>query len=125
MTKLREEVLIWKGFAFFLLPSLILGILGLFSPIAYTIIPVHESDMCLCAFYQEAVCQDHNYWLFNSSFKYYKMRATNTTVYIVVNWVFLLILIKMIWRIRHINDETLIKSENAWIVGVWIVLSIV
>jgi hypothetical protein len=29
----------------------------------------------------------------------------------------------MIYRIRHINDETLIKRECAFIVGVWIFFS--
>jgi len=44
MSNLREEVLIWKGILYFLLPNILLGIFGVFFPIAYTFIPVHASD---------------------------------------------------------------------------------
>lgn len=44
-------------------------------------------------------------------------------MFIIVNWIFLLILIWMVWRIRNIQDKTLIKQESAWIVGIWVLLS--
>jgi hypothetical protein len=51
MTNLREEVLLKKGIAYFLIPSIILGIMALFLPGIYSIVPVHESDICLCYFF--------------------------------------------------------------------------
>jgi hypothetical protein len=53
MTSLREEVLIRKGITYFLIPSIVLGILALFCPGIYSIIPVHESDFCLCYFFEQ------------------------------------------------------------------------
>ena len=63
--------------------------------------------------------------MFNSDFNYINLRIGNTTVYVFVNWVFLLILMRMIWKIRHIEDDTLIKRESTYIVGLWIFLSMV
>jgi hypothetical protein len=50
MTELREETLIKKGFWYFIVPSIILGLLGGFIPVAYVLLPVHETDICLCSF---------------------------------------------------------------------------
>lgn len=50
MTELREETLISKGFWYFILPSIILGIAGCFVPAVYVFLPVHETDVCLCSF---------------------------------------------------------------------------
>lgn len=50
------------------------------------------------------------------------MRASNTAIFIVVNWVFLVVLAQMIYRIRNIQDETLIKQECVAIIGSWISL---
>ena len=51
MTALREETLIKKGFIYFLMPSLAIGITGIFIPFIYILVPLHESGICLCAFF--------------------------------------------------------------------------
>jgi len=50
MTELREERLIRRGFTFFILPSMVLGLLGCFFPSLYVVLPIHETDICLCSF---------------------------------------------------------------------------
>jgi hypothetical protein len=118
MTDLREETLIKKGFLYFILPSLVLGLFGCFEPIFYVMLPVHETDTCLCSF----VDLPNRYALLNSSFGDFKV--TNIVAFLVFNWFFLVVLLLKIYRIRHINDETLIKKECGMIVGVWISFSI-
>ena len=41
----------------------------------------------------------------------------------VTQFIYYTILLFMIYRIRHIDDETLIKRECAAIVGMWILFS--
>jgi len=51
------------------------------------------------------------------------LRGSNTVSFILVNWCFLMVLLYMIYRIRHIHDDTLIRMECVWIVFIWISLS--
>lgn len=121
MTSLREDVLIRKGFTYWLLPNLVIGIIGIFFPLFYELIPVHQSETCLCSFYASS----RTYWLIDASntSNFLILRTSNTFVFIVVNWIFLTVLIWMVWRIRNIQDKTLIKQESAWIVAIWVLLS--
>lgn len=123
MSSLREEVLIRKGFLYFLLPAMIEGILGCFLPVFYVLIPVHEADFCLCSFFDKPKVNQGNSWLSKKTFSIFK--GINTMVFLGLNWVFLVLLLLKIYRIRHINDETLIKRECAAIVGVWISFSLI
>jgi hypothetical protein len=122
MTELREERLIRRAFLFFILPSIVLGILGCFFPAFYVILPVHETDTCLCSFYNTTSQRPHIH-LKENDFGDYKLASI--TSFLVFNWLFLVVLLRKIYRIRHIHDETLIKRECAVIVGVWTVFSVV
>jgi len=42
-------------------------------------------------------------------------------MYYATSWLFLLALIAMLYRIRHIQDDTLIKQECSAILGIWII----
>lgn len=48
----------------------------------------------------------------------------NETSSAVFNGFFFFILIWMIYKIRHIVDDTLVKNECAYVVTVWIFMSI-
>jgi len=52
MSKLKENQLIKKGCLFFTLPWAILGLFAGYLPWVYAVMPVHESDLCICGFYQ-------------------------------------------------------------------------
>ena len=49
LKKLHEWNLMKAGIVWFLIPSFLLGILSLFLPIIYAIIPAHESGSCICS----------------------------------------------------------------------------
>lgn len=51
MERLQENVIL-KTLAKWMTPTWILGVLGLFSPFVYAILPVHEADICLCEFFK-------------------------------------------------------------------------
>jgi hypothetical protein len=53
------------------------------------------------------------------------MRLANDLVFYIINWLFILVLILMIYRIRHIQDETLIKRECSRIVPIWTCASVI
>jgi hypothetical protein len=122
MTELREETLIKKGFWYFIFPSFILGILGAFIPEIYMILPVHETDICLCSFAKDSRTNVIGKILLTDNFDAFKLVSIIT--FLVFNWIFLTTLLIKIYRIRHIHDETLIKRECAVILGVWILFSI-
>ena len=112
MTNLREEVLLKKGIAYFLIPSIILGIMALFLPGIYSIVPVHESDICLCYFFSKVFDETNpsDYLFLDKQSSYVNFRFVNSIAFFLINWIFLMVLIWMIYKIRHINDETLIKK---------------
>lgn len=124
MTNLREETLIFKGVFWFLLPSICIGVLGVFFPAVYSIIPVHETDTCLCYFFKQVFDHNRKYLFLDQQSSYLNYRLMNSVAFFVTNWTFLMLLTWMIYRIRHIQDETLIKNECAWVVGIWISLSV-
>ena len=43
----------------------------------------------------------------------------NTACFYIINWIGLLILICLVYRIRHTSDDTFLKIECVLIVGVW------
>jgi hypothetical protein len=115
MTDLREETLIRKGFWYFILPSIILGLIACFVPEVYMLLPVHETDTCLCSFGSQESLLANYFGVF---------KLTSILSFLVFNWSILMVLLVKIFRIRNINDETLIKKECSLIVGVWTFFSI-
>ena len=51
------------------------------------------------------------------------IQVLNIISFLVSNWGFLLILLYMIYKIRHIEDETLIKWESVILVSNWTLFS--
>ena len=51
------------------------------------------------------------------------LQAINSTSFYIVNWLVLLFIVWMVFLIRHMSDETLIKRETALIVGIWLASS--
>ena len=124
MTQLRETVLIRKGFISVMLPMFLAGVLGCYYPFVYASLPVHESDLCICSYYQALHYGSRDFFILKSNSQYRFLQLYNTTMFFVINWLFLVILILMIYRIRHVNDETLIKRECALIVSNLVLFSL-
>lgn len=112
MSQLREEVLIKKGLFYWMLPNLIFGLLGSFFPLVSILIPVHEEAQCLCSFYNTfypGPPYDSYFPVITNTTRYLKLRGFNLCVFIVLNWLFLALLANMVFRIRMIHDEAMIK----------------
>ena len=54
-----------------------------------------------------------------------RITLANSISFYILNWIGLLLLIWMVFRIRHTGDETYLKFECVWIVGVWVFFSII
>jgi hypothetical protein len=122
MTNLREEVLIRKSFLYFVLPWLVIGVLGAFYPYVYAFIPAHESGVCLCSYYA-AMFESKSFFILKTRESYYVLQFINILAVFFVNWAFLFVLVVMIYRIRHIDDDSLIKKECVVIVAWWVGLT--
>ena len=102
------------------LPWISFGILGLFFPYCYAFLPVHESSICICSFYYDALVENFHYYLFlDREGTYAALTTINILSFYSLNFFFLLALTIMVWRIRKIDDDTMIKSECTTIVILW------
>ena len=106
MLRMREDVLIKKGVIYFLIPSALLGFAAYFFLYVAAITPKHFFQICVCQFYR----REHTFYLFlNSSEVKQNIVAINITMTSLVKFAYFVVLLRMIYRIRHINDDTLIK----------------
>ena len=101
MPELKETVLLYKAYKWFLGPSLLIGILALFFPLFYSLVPAHESGVCICNILVDGPNQIAILPIWNSG---KVLRVINTLAYYFFNWFFLLALILMFNKIRHIKD---------------------
>jgi hypothetical protein len=102
-----------KVYAYFLIPAFFLGVIGIFFPLAYAIVPAHESGVCICNIKQAA----NVVTLFN--IPEIALQILNTIVFYMVNWVFLLLLIFMFYQIRHIDDKLKTRDEMGILTATW------
>lgn len=123
MYELQEDQVI-KRFSLYMTPGLVLGFMGFFLPFFYALLPVHEADVCLCSFYNEKLYDNRAYVALTQN-DFLFLQVLNMLSYYAVNLSFLCGLIWMVWMIRHIDDTTQVKRECAYIVGLWLFLSIV
>jgi hypothetical protein len=107
MSNLKEKVILRKLYLYFLGPSLAVGIIGLFLPLFYVLVPAHESSQCICKLSSGLI-----------PIKNFTLLVINTLVFYTVNWVFLLLLCLMLHRIRHIKDKLQIREEMGYQIGV-------
>ena len=52
------------------------------------------------------------------------LTVANTLSFYILNWIGLLILIILVYRIRHTSDDTFLKVEIIFTVGVWVAFTI-
>jgi hypothetical protein len=86
MQSLQEKVLIKKIYFYFLIPSLLMGILSVYFPLLFALVPAHESGECICNL--------TGLNLLNISSN--ALLVVNTLVFYSVNWGFLMTLILML-----------------------------
>jgi hypothetical protein len=112
MTKLKEDVLVRNFFLYLILPFLLISLLGFRFPYVYVMLAVNETDMCMCSYFENY--SDHRYLILNnqsSNEAFMSLSMINLTTTRLWMFACVLAMTVMIYRIRHIQDETLIKKE--------------
>jgi len=67
--------------------------------------------------------ENKSFFILKTRESYYVLQFINILAVFFVNWAFLLVLVVMIYRIRHIEDDSLIKKECVVIVAWWVSLT--
>jgi hypothetical protein len=103
--------LLIKGIKYFLAPSALSGLLSVFFPFLYAVVPAFESGLCFCSLKSPPMVR--------IPANYATLMVINTLMFYGVNWIFLLSNILMLYRIRHINDGLKVREEMGYIVKIW------
>lgn len=125
MTQLKEENMLQKGLLYVMLPSSILGIVGCYFPYVYAMLPGNAVDLCTCSFFEAYVHKTRNFVILNSLKSYPVLQILNSLT--TMSWQFCIniCLMTMVYKIRHIQDDTLIKFECITIVFLLIFIELV
>ena len=124
MMELRESKLITRTFLWVLPWFLILALGGSYFPFIQALVPVHESDSCLCVFYFDS---EHGSWfpLLNAlqqvTNPFDVLSLLNLITFYCVNWIFLMVNMWYVFRIRKMDDRLLIRKEMTYVVIVWLI----
>ena len=124
MKDLREKTILCKGLLYFFIPIIIFGTFSVFYPGVYAIFPVQESAICICSFFEIQINGNGNWVLHLDHNSFETMTLANSISFYVVNWLALIILIWLVFRIRHTGDDTNLKRECMTIVMIWVLCSI-
>lgn len=124
MSKLRESHLLMTAFKFVILPLAALAAFGCFFPFMYSIVPAHEIDTCICLFFREEKSYSGNrrfpiIYHMDSKSAYDTLIAINSFSFYSLNWVFILINVIAIYRIRKMRDRLDIRLEMTLAVAIW------
>lgn len=103
----------------YLAPWWFLGFLGLFSPLIYSLLPVHGADICLCVFFQIQANSSWRALPALTTTDYSAFLVINILSVYVVNYTLIFIFVLAVYKIRHVKDNTLIRNECAVIVFYW------
>ena len=113
-----------KGLLWFFCPFCAFGILAMFFPGMYALFPMQESETCICAFYEMQTQDGRNFLFELNDHAYVNITSVNSFCFYIINWFGLLILIWLVYRIRHTGDDTYLKLECGCIVSVWVFFSV-
>ena len=122
MSKLREKNLLLKAFMFVIIPAFLIALFGSFFPLMQALVPLHESDTCICLFFQKDSLNERYFpFMSNTGVKraWNVLVGINSTTFFLLNWIFLLVIIVAIYKIRKMNDRLEIRKEMTWCVALW------
>ena len=126
MGDLREKTLLAKGMCYIFVPVVLFGTASFIFPGVYAAFPVQESAICICSFYEMQVHGHNSWWLFELNQRSFQlMTLANSISFYLINWCSLLILIWLVYRIRHTRDDTNLKRECVCIVAIWVFCSVI
>ena len=108
----------------FILVFTVISIIGMWVPYVYAVIPVNDSEICMCDFLQ---VKNDSIWnrIFSITNKsmFQVLNELNLYSYFITNLVFLVTLIFMGFKISYIRDNLSLTKELITVVVVWILCS--
>ena len=122
MSQLREKVLLWKSFWYVGVPSLVAAAFGSAFPFFQAFLPVHESDTCLCVYFSNQEEHGSRYLILKNlpdNVVFGLLNGLSSVSFYVINWIFLFIVIRAVYRIRHMKDRLDIRIEMTYVVILW------
>ena len=105
---LKEHRILLKSLIVFL-PLAFFGLLAIFFPVLYAIFPVQESELCVCSFWTMYDNESAAFLIDPTPKAFATLLLVNTISFYVVNFVALLAMVIMVWRIRHTDDDTFLR----------------
>ena len=124
MNDLKESRILCKGMLWFMTPFFAFGILAMFFPSMYAFFPLQESETCICSFYEMQASGDRDFVVELEENSYKNITAVNSFFFYIINWFGLMVLVWLVFRIRHTGDDTYLKLECSCIVSVWVLFSV-
>lgn len=120
MAALNEKRLICWAVKICVIPCIFISLLATFFPYPQAMVPVHESQDCICHFLNDA--NHRNYVLMDlttNDVDLVILQVLNVTMFFGINWVFLLMIVRSVYHVRHIKDRLEIRKEMTYIVVLW------
>jgi hypothetical protein len=96
-----------------------MGLFSFFFPYLYAVVPVYETNQCEFYFTNPSN-QAFLFPLLKPNSDVFKV---NIYSYLLFNWLELLLLVLLCFKIRHVKDELSIIKELLWIASFWILSS--
>ena len=84
-----------------MLPAIFLSSFSIKFPLVYAIIPAQESANCISTIQSEEIWVN---WLYKGD-KPYNLMTVNATCFYLLNWVFMVTNIYLLYRIRNVKDR--------------------
>jgi hypothetical protein len=106
MDSLKEKIILRKGLLFYFLPFGLIGVLSMFFPIVYALFPVQESEICVCSFFEMQRSGNKPFIIELSHQTFENLTMTNSISFYVINFIGLLVLVTLVYGIRHTDDDT-------------------
>jgi hypothetical protein len=116
--KLKESRFLKRHMAIFISCLSVLGFSAFFLPYLYAIVPVYETQQC-----KNFYIDPENNIVYPKLDKDSIVFTLNIYSYLLFNWLELLLMVLICFKIRNVKDELSIHRELLWIVGFWIMCS--
>lgn len=104
----------------FLCPFWVLSVLALFSPLAFSILPLHGADICLCLFFDHKAESKWRKYPVLTTDSYQTLQVVSTLSLYSFGYAVIIAFVHAVYKIRHLNDNTLISRECMFVVGWWL-----
>ena len=120
MAALNETRLICWAVKICLIPCILVSLLATFFPYPQAMVPVHESQYCICHFLNDP--ENRHYVLMDlaaNTTDIIILQVLNVTMFFGINWIFLLMIVRSVYHVRHIKDRLEIRKEMTYIIVLW------